>query len=347
MDKFLKYTLSVVLMTSLYALPSYTSQADAASKSKYSKSKKASSKKYRKAKRGGGGCQNLSRSSLESRAKPYRKSIRNAARKYGVQESLIKSVITIESCFKSKARGAAGEKGLMQLMPGTARRFNIKNGYSVSQNINGGARYLSYLLKRYNGNAKLAVAAYNAGEGNVSKSGRYRNKQYVRKITKAYSKFTGKSLGKVAYSSKKTYSPKKAKSAAKKIPKVTKASYSNKHKAHVTNTAYHKPTVQRAHARTYQAPRIQKAAYNKPVTLAPARVGSNALPWPDLQPARVKPAKTSKAASTGKRSYTVRSGDTVYEVMRQTGVPVNRIIALNGLGKNPNNIKAGQRLRLR
>lgn len=331
MDKLLKYTLSVVLMTSLYALPSYTTEADAASKSKYSKSKKTSSKKYKR--RSGGGCQNLSRSSLENRAKPYSKSIRSASRKYGVQESLIKSVITIESCFKRKARGAAGEKGLMQLMPGTAKRFNVKNGYSVSQNINGGTRYLSYLLKRYNGNAKLAVAAYNAGEGNVSKSGRYRNKQYVRKVTKAYGKFTGKSsLGKVAYSSSKAYSPKKAKSSTKKIPKVTKARYSKNNTVRLSKTAYHKP-----------APRIQKAAYRKPVPLAPARVGSSALPWPDLQPARLKPAKT---VSSGKRSYTVRSGDTVYEVMRQTGVPVKRIIALNGLGKNPNNIKAGQKLRL-
>lgn len=137
-----------------------------------------------------GGCQTLSADTLEAKASPFRQTISQASQKYGVSSSLIKSVITIESCFKTTALGSSGEKGLMQLMPGTARRFNIKNGYSAYQNIHGGAKYLSFLLDRYNGNTSRAVAAYNAGEGNVSLAGKIPNSYYVGKVMQAYSKFS-------------------------------------------------------------------------------------------------------------------------------------------------------------
>ena len=138
------------------------------------------------------GCQTLSSDNLQERASAFQPTIQSAASQHGVSTSLIKAVITVESCFRSKARGSLGEKGLMQLMPATARRFNISNGYSAQQNINGGARYLSYLLQRYSGNVQRTVAAYNAGEGRIKPTGRIPNKYYVSKVMQAYGKFSGK-----------------------------------------------------------------------------------------------------------------------------------------------------------
>ncbi|MEZ5449846.1 MAG: transglycosylase SLT domain-containing protein [Thiolinea sp.] len=139
------------------------------------------------------GCQVLSRSTLEKKADPYEKTIRSASHRYGVSADLIKAVITVESCFRRKARGSLGEKGLMQLMPGTARRFNVKRGYNSWENVHGGTRYLGYLLDRYNGDKQRAIAAYNAGEGNVKPGRRIRNIDYVNKVMHAYHKLSGSS----------------------------------------------------------------------------------------------------------------------------------------------------------
>ena len=79
----------------------------------------------------------------------------------------------------------------MQLMPATARRFNVSNAYDPQQNINAGAKYLAWLMKRFNGNTSLALAGYNAGEGNVQKYGGippFRETQdYVRRVSSRYS----------------------------------------------------------------------------------------------------------------------------------------------------------------
>lgn len=116
--------------------------------------------------------------------------IRQAAQQHGISEGLIKAVMHTESGFNINARSPVGAQGLMQLMPATARRFNVSNVYDPQQNILGGARYLSWLLKRFNGNTQLAVAAYNAGEGNVDKYGGvppFRETQdYVRRVTSRF-----------------------------------------------------------------------------------------------------------------------------------------------------------------
>ena len=117
--------------------------------------------------------------------------IRQAAQTHGVSEGLIKAVMHTESGFNVNARSPVGAQGLMQLMPATARRFNVSNAYDAQQNINAGAKYLAWLMKRFNGNTSLALAGYNAGEGNVQKYGGippFRETQdYVRRVSSRYS----------------------------------------------------------------------------------------------------------------------------------------------------------------
>lgn len=99
----------------------------------------------------------------------YRREIEAASSFYGVDRALVRAVIHAESAFQPNAVSIAGAQGLMQLMPDTAVRFNVSNPFDARQNIRGGVRYLAWLLKRFNGNQRLALASYNAGEMTVDK----------------------------------------------------------------------------------------------------------------------------------------------------------------------------------
>ncbi|HJW46418.1 MAG TPA: lytic transglycosylase domain-containing protein [Lysobacter sp.] len=99
----------------------------------------------------------------------YRNEIAAAAAQFGVEEAIVRAVIHAESAYRPNAMSRVGAQGLMQLMPGTARRFGVANAFDPAQNIRGGVQYLGWLLKRFNGNLTLAAAGYNAGEGAVDK----------------------------------------------------------------------------------------------------------------------------------------------------------------------------------
>lgn len=116
--------------------------------------------------------------------------VEKVAEKYAVDPKLVLTIISIESNFKTKALSNKAAQGLMQLIPATAARFNVKNAYDASQNIKGGVSYLRWLLSYFKGNVELAVAAYNAGEGAVNKYKGvppYREtKKYVKKVRARY-----------------------------------------------------------------------------------------------------------------------------------------------------------------
>lgn len=131
--------------------------------------------------------------------KPYRQEIATAAREYGVDPALVRAVIHAESAFNSQALSPKGAQGLMQLMPATAQELGVKNAMVAAQNIHGGVNYLAKMLKRFNGDIRLAAAAYNAGPGAVSRYGGIppyaETKAYVERVGILRNRYAGKTNG--------------------------------------------------------------------------------------------------------------------------------------------------------
>lgn len=259
-----------------------------------------------------GGCHTLSRSSLENKAQSYQNSIRSAAQSNGVHEDLIKAVIAVESCFKSRARGTSGEKGLMQLMPGTAARFNVRSGYNAWENVHGGASYLRHLMRYYNGDTRRAIAAYNAGEGNVRPGGVIRNKEYVRKVMSAYSTLAGGGDAVYKHSRKSSISYKKRRTAK---------GYKYKYKAK-TFKARKAKSLRYGKRHTWLKPHkrlARKASFKKSNRARASRLAKKYRSRARMQQSQQVPAKLQYAkAAPSTTSIALRPGDTVYTIVQTT-----------------------------
>jgi soluble lytic murein transglycosylase-like protein len=129
-------------------------------------------------------------SSLRPSAAELERAVMRAAQQHHVHPALLLAVMKAESSFNPLVISKAGAVGLMQLVPETAMRHGVQNLYDTNENVAGGARHLRYLLNRVHGNTRLALAAYNAGEGKVD---RYKTippyketRHYVQKVLSYY-----------------------------------------------------------------------------------------------------------------------------------------------------------------
>ena len=133
---------------------------------------------------------NAIRQDFFENAVPFGNLIHEKSQKYDVDPSLVAAVVETESRFHQGARSPVGAQGLMQLMPRTGRWLGAKNLYDPEQNVDAGVRYLKYLQGRFDGNLKKAIAAYNAGEGNVQRYGGVppfdETRSYVKKVMSRY-----------------------------------------------------------------------------------------------------------------------------------------------------------------
>ena len=136
---------------------------------------------------------------LAKKAKVYQKTIQIYSRIYNVDPELIHAIVRQESCFNEGAKSRVGAIGLMQLMPQTALGLRITDPWNPEHNIQGGIKYIAQMLKMFHGKPKLAIAAYNAGPGNVNK---YKGippfketRHYVKRVYAEYKRLKADGIG--------------------------------------------------------------------------------------------------------------------------------------------------------
>ena len=272
---------------------------------------------HAKAKRHVFTCDMHSGKTLQRKASRFNAAINSASKRYGVDKSLIKAVITVESCFNPRATGGLGEKGLMQLMPGTARQLGVRNGYNSWENIHGGAKYLSFLLTRFGGNKRYAAAAYNGGPGAVSRARGPKFKQvrrYSRHVMRAYNKLAR------TPSLRGRYKGRRVKRGSNRYKK----------------TRYSKRSTRLKRSRGYKLSRNKKNYRRQSKRYKKRTAGK-----------RRHTLRSKKSHSVEKRIYRkVRKGDTLYSLSKRSNISLKRLRKLNKLGRS-NHIKVGRNLRIR
>ncbi|MDQ7822971.1 MAG: lytic transglycosylase domain-containing protein [Candidatus Eremiobacteraeota bacterium] len=146
---------------------------------------------------GTAGCTGPSQAPYSGSEKDFEGIVKDASSQFGVDEDLIRAVIRQESGFNPGVRSKAGAMGLMQLMPETAKDLGVANAMDARENVFGGVKYLKQLLDRYDGNTTKALAAYNAGPGNVDHYGGVppfqETQHYVENILSMYGEYKKKS----------------------------------------------------------------------------------------------------------------------------------------------------------
>ncbi len=129
----------------------------------------------------------------------YKEIIVEVARRYAIDPALVRAVIHAESAFNPKAISPKGAQGLMQLMPATAQQHGVRRPFEPRENIQGGTRHLAMLLRKYNGNVKYALAAYNAGEEAVAQYGGIppfaETREYVHRVLSLKTRYSAGRLG--------------------------------------------------------------------------------------------------------------------------------------------------------
>ena len=133
---------------------------------------------------------------MSARRARYQKLVQRYAEEFDVDSRLIEAVMRVESCLDRTAVSRAGAKGLMQLMPATAHELGVRDVFDPADNIRGGTRYLSQLMRQFGHDSKLVLAAYNAGPGAVR---RYQGippfketQRYVKRVQKQYRRYGGR-----------------------------------------------------------------------------------------------------------------------------------------------------------
>lgn len=263
--------------------------------------------KKRKAKQSGY-CLGGSYKALAASSQKYDKLISKYSKQYDVSQSLIKAVITAESCFNARALSPKGAEGLMQLMPPTAKRFGIKDSFDPDSNIKAGTRYLKFLLKYYDEDMLNAIAAYNAGEGAVDK---YKGippyketRLYVMKVSALY-KLYSQGGGILTASSVALLANKNFQKSIF-VPRALPKSRFSPYKGRTRN-------ISRGQCANRTSTRLRKSTI----------VESGSGIW--------------------QRIYTVKKGDTLLRVTQKTGVHKNKIKQMNGLNSRAR-LEAGQQL---
>lgn len=287
--------LLVITMTSSF------SQAFAAAKTENTELKKQTAMKIINA----SVCLGRNYEAFQKRTSQYDVSINKYSKKYGIPVALIKSVITAESCFNSKAVSPKGAQGLMQLMPDTAKRFGVTDSFDTDENIRGGTRYLKFLFKFFKDDMLDVIAAYNSGEGTVRK---YKGippyketREYVAKVSKLYKYYSNKGTEKT-YDRFKKGDHEKTFFIPRSMPKSRFSPYKNRQR-----------NISRGQCSNRTSTRIKKST------------------------------KVLSGNGVWQRVYTANKGDTLSIVMGKTGVHKRKLMAMNGLASRVR-LKKGQEI---